>query len=164
MEMKTLIACYSYSGHTLKVAKALEKKINAELTQIKTENDKWYPFKLLDAIREKKVPIKDCKTDLMNYDALILCCPVWAGRTPAAINQYLSELKNLKDKKLGVFVTSGGSRKENTTVKMRECLDIQGMQFLGQMRLLTKDVEKGEYGEIFEIFSKKFIIKENNKV
>jgi len=157
MGMKTLIACYSYSGHTLKVAETLKKEINADLTHIKTGNDRWYPFKLWDALRGKKVPIKDCKIDLMDYESLVLCCPVWAGRTPAAINQYLSELKNLKDKKFGVFVTSGGSRKEIATIKMREYLDGQGMQFLGQMRILTDDVEKEKYGEIFDIFSKKFI-------
>ncbi|WP_052374396.1 flavodoxin [Methanobacterium sp. SMA-27] len=101
--MKTLIACYSYSGHPLKVAKKLQKKINADLTEIKTENDKWYLFKIWDSFRANKVPIKNCTTDLMNYDGLILCCPVWAGRTPAAINQYLYELKNVKDKQFAVF-------------------------------------------------------------
>jgi len=30
--MKILIACYSYSGHTLNVAKALKKEINADFT------------------------------------------------------------------------------------------------------------------------------------
>ena len=52
--MKTLIACYSYSGHTLKVAEKLQKEINADLTKIETEKDKWYLFKAFEAIREKK--------------------------------------------------------------------------------------------------------------
>ncbi len=85
-----------------------------------------------------KVPIKPCNTDLMKYDGLILCCPVWAGRTPAAINQYLSELKNIKDKQFGVFVTSGGNKSQKATIQMREYLDAQGMQFVGQMRLADK--------------------------
>ena len=108
--MKTLIACYSYSGHTLKVAETLKKEINADITRIENKKDKWYLFKAWNAIKENKESIKPCTTDLMNYDCLILCCPVWAGKVPAAINQYLSELKNLKDKKFGVFVTSGGDR------------------------------------------------------
>ncbi len=155
--MKTLIACYSYSGNTLKVAKKLQKKINADLTEIKTENDKWYLFKIWDSFRANTVPIKHCTTDLMNYDGLILCCPVWAGRIPAAINQYLSELKNVKDKQFGVFVTSGGNRSQKATIQMREDLDAQGMRFVGQMRLITKDISNGKCGEIFNIFSMKFI-------
>ncbi len=155
--MKTLIACYSYSGHTLKVAKKLQKKINADLTEIKTENDKWYLFKIWDSFRANKVPIKNCTTDLMNYDGLILCCPVWAGRTPAAINQYLYELKNVKDKQFAVFVTSEGNKSQKATIQMREYLDAQGMRFVGQMKLWTKDIDNGKGGEIFNIFSMKFI-------
>ena len=155
--MKTLIACYSYSGHTLKVAKALKKAINADITQIESVKDKWYLFKLLDALRGKKVPIKPCQTDLMSYHGFVLCCPVWAGRTPAAINQYLEEIKNVKGKQFGVFVTSGGKRPQKATIQMREYLDREGMQFIGQMRILTDDVEKENYGEMFDFFTKKFV-------
>ena len=154
--MKTLIACYSYSGHTLKVAETLKKEINADITRIENKKDKWYLFKAWNAIKENKESIKPCTTDLMNYDCLILCCPVWAGKVPAAINQYLSELKNLKDKKFGVFVTSGGDRSQKATMQMREYLDNQGMHFLGQMRILTKNIEQDKYGEIFDLFAKKF--------
>ncbi|HEX7468755.1 MAG TPA: flavodoxin, partial [Methanobacterium sp.] len=70
---------------------------------------------------------------------------------------YLSELINVKGKKFGVFVTSGGNRSQKATIQMREYLDAQGMQFLGQMRLLANDVEEGKYGEIFDFFAKKFI-------
>ncbi len=41
---------------------------------------------------------------------------------------------------------------------MREYLDSQRMKFLGQMRLLAKDVDNKDYGEIFNIFAKKFMI------
>jgi flavodoxin len=157
MELKTLIACYSYSGHTLKVAEALKKAINADITHIKSVKDKWYLLRLLDAIRGNKVPIKPCQTDLMSYQGLVLCCPVWGGRTPAAINQYLVEIKNVKGKQFGVFVTSGGKRPQKATIQMREFLDKEGMQFLGQMRILTEDVEKENYGEIFDFFAKKFV-------
>jgi flavodoxin len=155
--LKTLIACYSYSGHTFKVAQSLKKVIDADITRIESVKDKWYVFKLFDALREKKVPIKPCQTDLMSYHGLILCCPVWGGKTPAAINKYLAEIINVKNKKFGVFVTSGGNRSQKATIQMREYLDKEGMQFLGQMRILTKDVEKENYGETFDFFAKKFV-------
>ena len=155
--MKTLIACYSYSGHTLRVAEALKKVINADITRIESVKDKWYLFKLLDAIRERKVPIKPCQTNLMSYQGLVLCCPIWGGKTPAAINQYLEEIKNVKGKHFGVFVTSGGNRSQKATIQMREYLDKEEMLFLGQMRILTENVEKENYGEIFDFFAKKFV-------
>jgi len=134
----------------------LQKEIGADLTEIKTEKDRWYLLKILDSIREKRASIKPCQTDLMNYDKLILCCPVWAGKTPAAVNQYMFDLKNIKDKEFGVFITSGGNRSQKATIQMRENLDLQGMKFLGQMRLITKDVENEKYGEIFPLFAGKF--------
>ena len=73
------------------------------------------------------------------------------------IRIYLSELTNVKGKHFGVFVTSGGKRSQKATIQMREYLDSQGMQFLGQMRLLAKDVDDEKYGEIFDLFAKKFI-------
>jgi flavodoxin len=152
-----LIACYSYSGHTLKVAEALKKVINADITRIESVKYKWYLFKLLDAIRERKVPIKPFQTNLMRYKGLVLCCPIWGGKTPAAINQYLEEIKNVKGKHFGVFVTSGGNRSQKATIQMREYLDKEEMLFLGQMRILTEDVEKENYGEIFDFFAKKFV-------
>lgn len=154
--MKTLIACYSFTGRTIKVAKALQNKINADLTEIKPEKENWYLSKVWGALRGKKVPIKPCKVDLMNYDALILCGPVWASKTPPAINEYISELKNVKDKHFGIFITSSGNRSQKATATMRENLDLQGMKFLGQMRLLSKDIDKEKYGEIFNIFAEKF--------
>ncbi len=152
-----MIACYSYSGHTLRVAEALKKVINADITRIESVKDKWYLFKLLDAIRERKVPIKPCQTNLMSYQGLVLCCPIWGGKTPAAINQYLEEIKNVKGKHFGVFVTSGGNRSQKATIQMREYLDKEEMLFLGQMRILTENVEKENYGEIFDFFAKKFV-------
>jgi menaquinone-dependent protoporphyrinogen IX oxidase len=154
--MKILIACYSYTGNTLKVARHLQKELDAELTEIETVKDKWYLFKIWDALRGNIVPIKPCITDLSNYDAVIICSPVWAGRTPAAVNEYLSLIKHAKDKSFAVLVTAGGNRKENATVYIREYLTKEGMNFLGQIRILADEVKKKSYQDKLDLFSKKF--------
>ncbi len=154
--MKILIAVYSYSGNTLKLAKDLEKIFKADLTQIKTLKDKWYLLKIWDSIRGNQVPIKPCINDISNYDCLIICSPVWAGRTPAAINEYLSMVKHAKDKSFAVLVSSGGDRKENTTLYIREYLTEEGMNFLGQIKILSDEVKNNRYQEKLDIFSKKF--------
>lgn len=154
--MKTLIACHSFSGKTRKVAQDLQKEINGELTKIEPVKDKWYLFKIWDALRGNHVPIKPCINDLRNYDLLIVCCPVWAGRTPAPLNEYLTLLKNAKDKNLGVLVTSGGNGKQKAAIHIREYLSWEGMNFLGQIRILADDVDKGSYKEGLNLFSKKF--------
>jgi hypothetical protein len=62
----------------------------------------------------------------------------------------------LKGKYFGVFVTSGGGKSQKATVQMRSYLDGEGMLFLGQMSLRSKNVDEGNYGEVFDFFVKKF--------
>ncbi|WP_231551466.1 hypothetical protein [Methanobacterium sp. SMA-27] len=54
-------------------------------------------------------------------------------------------------------MTSEGNKSQKATIQMREYLDAQGMRFVGQMKLWTKDIDNGKCGEIFNIFSMKFI-------
>lgn len=154
--MKILIACYSYSNNTFQVAKELQKELNSDFTRIETVKDKWYLFKVWDSLRGNLVPIKPCLKDLRNYDTLIVCCPVWVRRTPAAINEYLSQLKNTKDKKFAVLVTSGGSGSRNVAIHIREYLVKQEMEFMGQMSILNDDIKGNKYQEKMNLFTRKF--------
>lgn len=147
MKMKILIAVYSYSGNTLKVARHLQKELDADLTEIVTVKDKWYLFKILDSLRGNQVPIKPCMYDLSNYDALVVCCPVWANRTPAAVNEYLSMVKHAKDKKFAILITAGSGRRQKATIYIREYLTSAGMNFIGQMMILAGDVKNKVMGK-----------------
>ena len=111
-------------------------------------------------MRGNQVPIKPCINDISNYDCLIICSPVWAGRTPAAINEYLSMVKHAKDKNFGVLVTAGGDRKEKASVYIREYLTEEGMNFLGQIKILADDVKNESYQQKIDLFSKKFQVLE----
>ncbi len=154
--MKILIACYSYSGNTLKVAQKLKNDLKADLTEIKTIKDRWYLLKVWDSLRGNQVPIKQCTSDLRNYDTLIVCCPVWAGRTPAAVNEYLSLLKNAKDNNFAVLVTAGSDKNQKATIYIREYLSEQGMKFMGQILILAEDVQKDDFSDKLDIFIKRF--------
>lgn len=164
--MKILIACYSYSGNTLKVAKYLQDQLKGDLTEIKSVKNKWYLFNVWDSLRGNLVPIRPCIYDLRNYDTLIVCCPVWASRTPAAINEYLSMLKNAKDKNFSVLVSAGSSKSQNATIYIREYLSNQGMKFMGQIMVKKGDVKKDNYKKNLDLFIKKFKInnKPNNQI
>ena len=154
--MKILIACYSYSGNTLKVAQKLKNDLKADLTEIKTIKDRWYLLKVWDSLRGNQVPIKQCITDLRNYDTLIVCCPVWAGRTPTAVNEYLSLLKNAKDNNFAVLVTAGSDKNQKATIYIREYISEQGMKFMGQILILAEDVKKDDFSDKLDIFIKRF--------
>ncbi len=154
--MKILIACYSYTGNTLKVAEEFQKITDADLTRIDPVKNGFYLLKIWGALREHRAEINPCQTDIMDYDSLVVCCPVWAGKTPAGINQYLDDLKNIKGRKFGVFVTMKGSGNQKAAQQIRENLTEGGMEFLGQMIVTEADLKSGKYKEMVEFFAKKF--------
>ncbi|MCD1294154.1 flavodoxin [Methanocella sp. CWC-04] len=154
--MKMLVACYSYTGNTLKAAEALQRLIGADLTRIEALKDRWYLFKAYYAIKEKKVPIKPCITDLKDYDGIIICCPVWAGKTPSAVNEYLSKLENVRGKKFAILITSGGGKQQKASVRIKEQLEKCGARYIDMLRILEKDINNDEYLKKVESFAKKF--------
>ena len=155
--MKTLIACYSYTGNTMVIAQRINENIDADLTRIQPVKDRWYMIKAIHAYLERKWPIEDCITDLSEYDCLLLCCPVWAGRVPPGVNEYLSQVDNVKGKKLAVMVTMGGDGKEMASEQIKTALELQGMQFTGNLKITGKDQKSGEWAAKAEEFSQYFL-------
>jgi flavodoxin len=155
--MKTLIACYSYTGNTMVIAQRISENIDADLTRIQPVKDRWYMIKAIHAYLEKKWPIEDCITDLSEYDCLLLCCPIWAGRVPPGVNQYISQLEDVKGKKLAVMVTMGGDGKEIASEQIKTALELQGMQFIGNLKITGKDQKSGEWAAKAEEFSQYFM-------
>lgn len=154
--MKTLIACYSYSGNTWTVAEKLHELINADLTRIEPVKDRWYLIKAVHAYLEKKWPIKPCTTDIDDYDCLIVCCPVWASRVPPGVNQYLSELENVSGKKFASFVTMGGNGNQIATTQITSQLESREMEFVTTLQITGDDQKSGEWEIKLQEFAQYF--------
>ena len=143
--MKTLIACYSFTGNTLKAAESLKSEINADLIRIEPQKDTGYLAKCLNAMLKKKTPLKPCKTDLAGYDALVVCSPVWAWNAPPAVNEYLEELRGCDGKKAAAIVTCGSSGAAGVMNKIKTELVKKKMGFAGSVLLKEAEVQKGGY-------------------
>ncbi|MCC7550148.1 MAG: NAD(P)H-dependent oxidoreductase [Methanobacterium sp.] len=155
--MKTLIACYSYSGNTLTVAQKLQEMINADFTRVEPVKDRWYVIKAVHAYMEKKWPIKPCTTDIDDYDCLIVCCPVWASRTPSGVNQYLEELENVSGKKCAALVTMGGDGSQIATTQIMNALEAEGMEFMESLIIGGSAQKSGEWENMVQDFAGKFM-------
>lgn len=114
---KTLVAYYSASGVTAKVAKNLAEAVNADLKEIKPAA--VYSKEDLDwtkKISRSYVEMHDAssrpelaeKVDVSAYDTVYLGFPIWWGVAPHIVNSYL-ESGDFSGKKIIVFATSGGS-------------------------------------------------------
>ncbi len=155
--MKTLIACYTHTGKTLTVAEKLQEQIGADLTQIEPVKDRWLLIKAIHAYLEKKWPIKQCTTDISDYDCLIVCSPIWAGRTTPGVIKYLEELKNTSGKKFGIMVTMGGDGNELATIQLRNGLEAKGMKFVAKLIIKGSAQKSGEWESMTQDFAQNFM-------
>jgi putative NADPH-quinone reductase len=153
--MKALVAVYSFTGRTLKVAEQLKSELGADLTRLEPQKDVSYMGKCIDAFLRRKAPLKPCQTDLGGYDLLVLCGPVWCYSPPAGVNEYISRLQNANGKKCAVVLTMGSGGDRRTTGMMRKDLEKKGVSFVDSVALIEADVDGGKCGASVSQFAAK---------
>ena len=114
---KKLVAYFSASGVTAKVAEKLAAAAQADLFEIKpvepyTEKDLKWTNPLARCNKEKlgrkDVPISGKIENLDDYDVIYIGFPIWYYTAPNIIVTFLKSY-DLSDKKIALFATSGGS-------------------------------------------------------
>jgi flavodoxin len=151
--MKTLIACYSLTGNTLTVAEALKAELNADFTRIEAEKEPGYLMKCFNALRKKKAMIKQCTTDMKDYDLIVVCSPVWASGAPPAVNEYISELKGCDGKKYGAIVTFGGSGASSVEDQIKRAMLPKKIAFVGSLLVKAGNIAQGAYKKDLKDFA-----------
>ena len=114
---KQLVAYFSASGVTAKVAEKLAATAQADLFEIVpvepyTEKDLNWKNPLARCNKEKlgrkDVPIDGKIENLDEYDVIYIGFPIWYYTAPNIIVTFLKSY-DLSDKKIALFATSGGS-------------------------------------------------------
>ena len=157
--MKTIVAFYSWKGHTGKVAKALATRVGADLVQIEPEKESGMFGKAMGAVFARSAPIRPCKTDLSGVDFLVLASPVWAGKVPPYVNRYISLLSNTSGKPFSLVAEMGGRGAENAIAHMRKRLEATGMQFVSSAFTLESEVDAGSFVPKIEELAKTIVAK-----
>lgn len=115
---KVLVACFSATGVTLKVAKELAEVENADLFEIVPAEP--YTAADLDYTNPKSrscVEMNDpnCRPavsskvqDMGQYDVIFLGFPIWWNREPSVVDTFLEDY-DFTGKTIVPFCTSGGS-------------------------------------------------------
>ena len=115
---KILVAYFSASGTTAKVAETLAKAANADIYEIKpavpyTRADlDWMNQKSRSSVemsdKSSRPELADKSANIENYDTVLLGFPIWWYVAPTIINTFL-ESYDFSGKKIVLFATSGGS-------------------------------------------------------
>lgn len=125
---KSLVAFFSASGITKKVAKNLAEAANADIYEIKPE----VPYtnadlNWMDKESRSSVEMNDQKfrpaivqddAHIENYDTIFLGFPIWWYIAPTIVNTFL-EKYDFSNKKIILFATSGGSSFGGTIEKIK---------------------------------------------
>ena len=125
---KTLVAYFSASGKTAKVAEKLAAKVGADLYEIKpavkyTRADlNWMDRKSRSSIemndKSFRPEIITGDVDVAPYDTIYLGFPIWWYVAPTIINTFL-EAYDFSGKKIILFATAGSSDFGNTTAELK---------------------------------------------
>lgn len=125
---KTLVAYFSASGVTKKVAEKIAAAANGDLFQIEPEiaySEKDLNWMNKNSRSSLKMSDKDFRPamikkelNLSEYDSILLGFPIWWYVAPTIINTFL-ESYDFSGKKITLFATSGGSGFGNTVQELR---------------------------------------------
>ena len=127
---KKLVAYFSASGTTAKLAGNLASAIQADLFEIRPVNpysdaDLNWKNPILRCNREKigkkDVPIRDTVKNMDEYGTIYLGFPIWYWAAPNIINTFVKQY-DLSGKKIVLFVTSGGSDIGKTAERLKPYL------------------------------------------
>lgn len=115
---KKLVAYFSASGKTAKVAENLAKAAKADLFEIKpaapyTRDDlNWMNKQSRSSVemrdKSSRPALADTDADITAYDTIFIGFPIWWYIAPTIINTFL-EAYDFSGKKIVLFATSGGS-------------------------------------------------------
>ena len=125
---KKLVAYFSASGTTRKIAEIIAQVAEADLYEIMPKQPyskadlNWMDKKSRTSVEmsDKKFrpEISDTEVPVDQYDEILLGFPIWWYVAPTIINTFL-ETYNFSGKKIVLFATSGGSGFGNTVSELK---------------------------------------------
>ena len=148
---KILVSYFSASGTTKNVAQKLARTLKADLFEIEPETPyttsdlNWNDKQSRSTIEMEDLNVRPGiarkVSNLENYDRIVLGFPVWWYTAPRIINTFLEE-NDLTNKRIYIFVTSGGSSSEGSMENLKK--SYPNLNFIDSRRF-TGNEDKNEY-------------------
>lgn len=108
-EKKVLLAYYSRTGMTAKVARDISASLGCEIEEIRDKKDRSGLFNLLasgrDVFLRELTEIEECRHNPSDYDITIIGTPIWMMRMSLPIKAYV--LKHRKEFGKVAFLCTG---------------------------------------------------------
>ena len=142
--MRALVAFYSRTGTTKKVAEYMSKNLNCDIEEIIDTRNRSGALGYLsagkDATFRQLTKLKEIKKDPKDYDLVIIGTPIWSWNISTPIRTYISQNSF---EKVAFFCTMGGSGGERAFKEMGE----MSKKPIAVVALTTKEATAGTYKE-----------------
>lgn len=141
---KILIAYYSRTGNTRKVAEAIKEQLACDIEEIISIKDRLGAMGLIisgkEATFKTLADIKPIEKNPANYDLVIIGTPIWAGNISSPIRGYIEKYKT-GFKNISAFCTMGG---DNTNLCFNEIEKICDKNLVAKLSVKAKEVNTTE--------------------
>lgn len=146
---RILVAYFSASGVTAKIAERMAKSVGADLFEIVPETPytkadvNWKnPFARCNKewFGKKDVPAAGRVENFADYDLVLIGFPIWYGCAPVVVHSF-AELHDFTGKKIGLFATSISSKMGKTAEKFKAHLNGKG-EIRGDRRFFPEDSDE----------------------
>ena len=126
---KILVSYFSCSGVTKNIAMKISLAINGDIFEIKpvniytkedldwTNNNSRSSIEMSDKTSRPKIQEK--VNNIAEYNKIVIGFPIWWYTAPTIINTFIEE-NDLTNKKVYIFVTSGGSNELKSFKDLKE--------------------------------------------
>lgn len=153
--MKILIAYYSRTNFTKKLAEELALSLGAELEEVVDLKDRRGALGFVkagkDAVQKNLTEIKPTTKKVSDYDLLIIATPVWVGTMASAVRTFLTEEKD-NIKRLACLATQGGKDLQKVFGEIEKVI---GKKSEVNEFFVTKEIAQEKYRDKFDEFVKK---------
>ena len=134
--MKTIILYYSHSGNTKALAEKKARELGHDIEEITEIKKPLMLVTLFRGMNRKKTEIRPIKSNLSEYEKIIIMSPVWAAHPVSAINSVIDCLP--AGKKVELIMVSGGGGTKKTAEGTKELIIRRGCEVAGYTDLKAK--------------------------
>jgi flavodoxin len=151
--MNTLVVFYSRDGSTHKVAQAIADKLSCDIEEITETKSRKGLFGWIrsgyEASRQKAAMINPIKSNIADYDLVILGTPMWAGAMSSPVRGFFAQHgKDLPN--VAFFCTKASSAGGKLFAGMEK---VAGKAPIATLDLKMAEVQKTEFEEKLNAFT-----------
>jgi flavodoxin len=153
---RLLIAYFSYTGNTKRIAQALVERLqnfcDVEIVEIVPTRRRCYLHWLAYSfVPDSEVDVENPEMELSHYDIVLLGFPKWTFSCPP-INKFIRRLKSLNKPKFYLFMTCGGFDEQRYLDSFARKLISVGCNIVGSLMIKRKQIQGETFGKYIESF------------